>query len=105
MNLSDPFRLAGEYRAFPFFYFRTLDNGVTWETRKTQDDTVKVAFTQASGEPAGALMENRFLKERSVAATDWVLTLPAGTFDIDTMSDIEIWVSHQFVTREIPACN
>jgi len=104
-NLAEPFSLPGEYRAFPFFYFRTLDNGVTWETRKTQEDTVKVAFTQAPGEPAGSLLENRFLKERSVAATDWVLTLPAGTFNINQINDLEIWVSHLFVTREIPDCN
>lgn len=72
---DNPFELAGEYRVFPFYYFRTLDNGVTWQTRKVQEDTVKMAFTQASGEPEpelqypNALLKSLFLKERSVAAT------------------------------------
>jgi len=109
-NLADPFTLPGEYRAFPFFYFRTLDNGVTWETLKTQADTVKVAFTHTPGvEPPGETMENRFLKERSVAATDWVLTLfvrngATTFFNINQVDDIEIWVRHQYVSRELPSC-
>jgi hypothetical protein len=104
-DLTNPFTLPGEYRPFPFFYFRTLDNGVTWQTRTTQDDTVKVAFTQTPGEPANPSLENHFLKERSVAATAWVLTLPAGTFNINQINDIEIWVRHLFVTRETPDCD
>jgi hypothetical protein len=108
---DNPFELAGEYRVFPFYYFRTLDNGVTWQTRKVQEDTVKMAFTQASGEPEpdlqypNSLLKNLFLKERSVAATSWVLTLPKGTFNLNQMEDIEIYVRHLFVSREIPDCN
>ncbi len=103
-DLANPSRLQGEYGSFPFYYFVTLDNGVTWQTRKAQEDTVKVAFTQLPGEPANPLLANQFLKERSVAATDWVLSLPAGSFNINQINDIEIWISHLFVTREIPAC-
>jgi hypothetical protein len=101
---SNPFALPGEYRVFPFYYFRTLDGGVTWQTRKAQEDTVKVAFSNVPGEPANPDTANQFLKERSVAATAWVLTLPAGTFNLNLMDDIEIHVRHLYVSREIPDC-
>ena len=76
---------------------------------KNQEDTVKLVFSQTSGEPdrgaIGSTLENRFLKERSVAATDWVLTIPAGAVNIPALDDLEIYVRHLFVSRVTPVCN
>jgi hypothetical protein len=109
IDLNNSTSLSGEYRVFPFFYFYTLDNGATWQTRRTQEDTVKLVFSPNSGEPdagvIGSTLENRFLKERSVAATDWVLTIPAGAVDISQLNDLEIYVRHLFVSRVTPVCN
>jgi hypothetical protein len=109
LDLNNSTVLPGEYRVFPFFYFYTLDNGATWQTRKTQQDTVKLVFSATSGEPdpgvINSTLENRFLKERSVAATDWVLTIPAGNVDISKLEDLEIYIRHLFVSRVTPACN
>ncbi len=109
-NLAEPFRLKDEFRAFPFFYFRTLDNGATWQTLPAHGASVKVAFTQTPGEPEPDLiypnsdLKNNFLKERSVAATQWVLTLFAGSFNIDQLEDIEIHIRHRYALREQPTC-
>ena len=104
-----PDELPGEFRPFPFFYFYTLDNGNTWKTRATQSDTVKLFFSSASGEPQRGVpqseLENRFLKERSVAATEWTLTIPSGHVDLNQVRDIEIYVKHLSVSREVPDCN
>jgi hypothetical protein len=109
IDINDPTSISGEYRVFPFLYFYTLDNGATWQTRKNQEDTVKLVFSQSSGEPdsgvSGSTLENRFLKERSVAATDWVLTIPAATINLNTLEDLEIYVRHLFVSRVTPVCN
>jgi hypothetical protein len=109
IDLSNSTAISGEYRVFPFFYFYTLDNGVTWQTRKTQEDTVKLVFSQTPGEPdqgvIGSTLENRFLKERSVAATDWVLTIPAASVNLSLVDDLEIYVRHLFVSRVTPVCN
>jgi len=109
IDLADSTALPGEYRVFPFFYFYTLDNGVTWQTRKQQDDTVKLVFSSTSGEPdagvTGSTLENRFLKERSVAATDWVLTIPGTSVNLSALEDIEIYIRHLFVSRVTPLCN
>lgn len=109
---TDPFSLKGEYRIFPFSYFRTLDNGVTWQTLKEQAANVGVAYINTPGtaplncedsSPAFGV-QNTFLKERSVAATDWTLTLFAGEFNIDQIDDIEIYVRHLYATRDEPIC-
>jgi hypothetical protein len=109
IDLDNSTAIAGEYRVFPFFYFYTLDNGATWQTRKTQEDTVKLVFSQTPGEPdqgvIGSTLENRFLKERSVAATDWVLTIPAASVNLTQLDDLEIYVRHLFVSRVSPVCN
>ena len=109
IDLADSTTLPGEYRVFPFFYFYTLDNGTTWQTRKLQDDTVKLVFGNSSGEPdagvVGSTLENRFLKERSVAATDWVLTIPGASVNLSGLEDVEIYVRHLFVSRVTPQCN
>jgi hypothetical protein len=109
IDINNPTSISGEYRVFPFLYFYTLDNGATWQTRKNQEDTVKLVFSQSSGEPdsgvSGSTLENRFLKERSVAATDWVLTIPAATINLNTLEDLEIYVRHLFVSRVTPVCN
>ena len=109
IDLSNSTAISGEYRVFPFFYFYTLDNGVTWQTRKTQEDTVKLVFSQTPGEPdqgvIGSTLENRFLKERSVAATDWVLTIPAASVNLALVDDFEVYVRHLFVSRVTPVCN
>lgn len=104
-NPAAPFTLPGEYRAFPFFYFRTLDSGVTWQTLKSQNATVKVVFSGTPGEPANPDTANHFLRERSVAATDWVLTLPAGTFNINQINDIEVFIRHRYILRDMPTCD
>jgi hypothetical protein len=109
IDLGNSTAISGEYRVFPFFYFYTLDNGVTWQTRKTQEDTVKLVFSQTPGEPdqgvVGSTLENRFLKERSVAATDWVLTIPAASVNLALVDDFEVYVRHLFVSRVTPVCN
>jgi hypothetical protein len=109
IDLNNSTQISGEYRVFPFLYFYTLDNGASWQTRKNQEDTVKLVFSQTSGEPDrginGSTLENRFLKERSVAATDWILTIPAGTVNIAVLEDLEIYVRHLFVSRIVPICN
>lgn len=104
-NPAAPFALPGEFRAFPFFYFRTLDSGVTWQTLKSQNATVKVVFSVTPGEPSDPDTANHFLRERSVAATDWVLTLPAGTFNIAQINDIELFLRHRYILREMPTCD
>ncbi len=105
---DDPFSLSGEYRRFPFRYFFTLDNGASWQSRPSQEDTVKLVISDESGEPekgvADSTLENTFLKERSVATTNLILTIPNGTLDIDALDDLEIYVSHLFVSRVIPDC-
>ncbi|HEX7860219.1 MAG TPA: hypothetical protein VF773_07840 [Verrucomicrobiae bacterium] len=109
IDINKPTQISGEYRVFPFLYFYTLDNGVSWQSRKNQEDTIKLVFSQTSGEPdrgvIGSTLENRFLKERSVAATDWVLTIPAAAVNISALDDLEIYVRHLFVSRVTPVCN
>jgi hypothetical protein len=66
-------------------------------------------FSPTPGEPdrgvAGSTLENRFLKERSVAATDWILTIPNGSVNLALLDDLEIYVRHLFVSRDTPICN
>jgi hypothetical protein len=106
---ANPTSRAGDVRSFPFYYFFTTDNGATWRMRRTQEDTVKLVISNTAGEPdrgvVNSTLENRFLKERSVAATNWVLTIPAGTVNLELLDDIEIYVRHQFVSREPPICD
>ncbi|MDQ8202389.1 hypothetical protein [Pelagicoccus sp. SDUM812003] len=106
---SDPFSLDGEFRRFPFRYFFTLDNGASWVTRPSQEDTVKLVISNQSGEPEqgvpNSTLENTFLKERSVATTDLTLTIPDGTLDLSQLDDIEIYIRHLFVSRVVPDCD
>ncbi|MCX7045515.1 MAG: hypothetical protein NTX50_08545 [Candidatus Sumerlaeota bacterium] len=108
-NMANPRELNGEYEIFPFRYFRTLDNGLTWDSLSGQEDTVKLQFSSTSGEPDAGVpdstLENTFLKERSVAATHWTLTIPAASINVDLVQDIEIYIKHNFITRENPNCN
>lgn len=101
--------LPDEYRRFPFRYFLTLDNGATWQTRTSQQDTVKLVLSPESGEPEKGILnsdlENGFLKERSVATSDIVLTIPASNLDVSQLEDIEIYIKHLFASREVPECN
>jgi hypothetical protein len=86
-----------------------LDNGVNWEGRPAQEDTIKLVFGPDPGEPDAGVQnstyENRFLRERSVAATDWVLTLSRNALDLPQLEDIEIHVRHLSVSRVTPNCN
>lgn len=106
---ENPFELADEYRKFPFRYFYTLDNGVNWLTRSDQQDTVKMLLSSDPSEPekgvSESTLENNFLKERSVAATDVVITIPKDNLDLSQLEDFEIYVNHLFVSREVPPCN
>ena len=85
---------------------------MTWQTLKEQAANVGVAYINTPGtaplncEDSSPLfgVQNTFLKERSVATTDWTLTLFAGEFNIDQIDDIEIYMRHLYVTREEPIC-
>ncbi len=104
-----PLELPNEYRKFPFRYFFTLDNGATWETRTNQQDTVKLVLSSTSEEPEKGILnstlENNFLKERSVATSEIVLTIPASNLDISQLDDIEIYIRHLYASRDLPNCN
>lgn len=108
-DLDNPFELSGGFRRFPFRYFYTLDNGVNWLTRQDQQDTVKLLLTDDTTEPdkgiTNSTLENDFLKERSVAATDIIITIPKDNLDLDQLEDFEIYINHLFVSREVPNCN
>ncbi|MCX7044201.1 MAG: hypothetical protein NTX50_01775 [Candidatus Sumerlaeota bacterium] len=108
-DVASPTEYKGEYQVFPFRYYRTLDSGLTWDSLAYQRDTVKMALSPTSGEPDAGVpnstYENTFLKERSVAATDWIMQITNGTLDVNQLSDIEIYVKHNFITREMPICN
>lgn len=106
---ENPFELAGEFRKFPFRYFYTLDNGANWLTRSDQQDTVKMLLSSDPTEPekgvSDSTLENNFLKERSVAATDIIITIPQDNLDLSQLEDFEIYINHLFVSREVPPCN
>jgi len=106
---GNPFELNGEYRKFPFRYFYTLDNGANWLTRSDQQDTVKMLLSSEPTEPekgvSNSTLENNFLKERSVAATDLIITIPQDNIDLSKLDDFEIYINHLFVSREVPNCN
>lgn len=108
-DLDNPFELGGEFRRFPFRYFYTLDNGVNWLTRQDQQDTVKMYLSGNATEPEkgvnNSTLENNFLKERSVAATDIIITIPKNNMDIGQLEDLEVYINHLFVSREVPSCN
>lgn len=106
---TNPLALAGEFRVFPFRYFLSLDNGVNWEARPAQEDTVKLVLGANPGEPdpgvSNSTYENRFLRERSVAATGWVLTISKNALNLALLEDIELHVRHLSVSRVVPNCN
>jgi hypothetical protein len=89
---------------YPFRFYFTLDNGITWQSRDSQSFTPIMRFSQTSGEPPGTDYENRALKERSVAASRITLKIPAGQVNIDQLDDIEIYVRHLFADRISPIC-
>ncbi len=97
----DSTRLPNEFRAFPFYYYFTLDGGQTWNSSAQQRADVSLVFTSTTDrEPSDVNTEANFLRERSVAATDWSLTIPqSADFDLDSTDDILIWVSHRFAPR------
>ena len=108
-EIDNPFELTNEFRRFPFRYFFTLDNGVNWQNRQDQQDTVKMFMSPDAVEPekgvANSTLENSFLKERSIAATDLIIRIHKDNLDINQLEDFEIYINHLFVSREIPVCN
>lgn len=109
LDTSNPFELNNEYRRFPFRYFFTLDNGASWQTRRDQQDTVKLVLSPDAEEPekgiADSTLENNFLQERSVATTDLIIRIQEDNLDINQLEDFEIYINHLFVSREVPFCN
>lgn len=109
-NPTNAFLLPNATRVFPFQYFYTLDNGVSFQAAEYQRDTVKLAFSPISREPEqnipNSIYENRFLKERSVATTDLRLTIGKDRIDLDRLEDLELYVRHLFVSiTVVPDCN
>ncbi|HYG35944.1 MAG TPA: hypothetical protein VEC99_14230 [Clostridia bacterium] len=107
---TNAFSLPDANRVFPFEYFYTLDNGITFEVADHQRDTVKLAFSTVSREPeqgvSNSIYENRFLKERSVATTDLRLTIGSSRVDLDRLDDLELYIRHLFVSiTAVPDCN
>jgi hypothetical protein len=109
-NRTNAFLLPDACHVFPFQYYYTLDNGVSFQAAEYQRDTVKLAFSTVSGEPdqntPNSIYENRFLKERSVATTDLRLTIGSNRIDLDHLDDVELYVRHLFVSiTAVPNCN
>ncbi len=62
------------------------------------------------GAPAGLVYSTGAFKERSVAASEWMLTILSADqfgdlFDINSVEDIEIVVRHKYLDRNFQNCN
>ena len=94
------------FRAFPFQYFYQNPTNDSFLVATTQSDSVKMAFSSVSEEPErnvpNSTLENRFLKERSVAATDLRISISETDLAgyLNTIRDIEIYVHHLSVTPQ-----
>jgi hypothetical protein len=108
-NITNDRSLPGEFLSFPFRYYLTLDSGATWESRLSQDDTVSIVMSNTPTEPvdtdSNPIYRNTFLKERSVAATQQKLSIAASKLDLSKIKDIQIYVRHFVLSREMPVCH
>lgn len=102
-----PTSLPRAWKSFPFQYFFTQDGGNNWESRDFIRGDVPLVFAAASDgqPPSNPEVAVTFLKERSVAASEFRLTLPAGTVPLSQIEDIELWIRHFAVTITVePIC-
>lgn len=96
-------RIPGEMTPYPVRFFFTPDSGATWESRSEVTGTILLWFSNGSwrdgaGEinfPNNPGIEFKGLRQRSVAAAEWELTIPAASIDLNLLDDIELWVSHR----------
>jgi hypothetical protein len=96
-------RLRNEMTAYStrFWHFDPFVN--QWKHTEALTSTVTMQLSQDSRVPP-TVQELEVFKERSVAASGWVLTIPTedlGTevMDIDELDDVEIYFYHYAVTR------
>ena len=99
--------LPGEFMSFPFRYYRLTDTQ-RWVSLPSQDDTVSIVVSGSPTQPvdtdASPVYRNFFVKERSVAATQMKLSILASSVDLSRLKDIEIYVQHMSLSRDLPVC-
>ena len=98
-----PDRLRDEMTAYStrFWYFDPFVN--RWKFTEALSSTVNMQLSQDSRVPP-TVQELEVFKERSVATSGWVLSIPTtdlGTtvLNIDELDDVEIYFFHYAVTR------
>lgn len=98
----DPTHILNEYSAWSTRHWYTLGNNV-WQFREALEVPVTMALSEDSRVPPSVSEINAF-RQRSVAATDWRLTIPIedlgeSVLNISELDDIELYFFHRAVAR------
>lgn len=102
-----PDRLANELTAYSTRYWFFHPPSAAWRFSEALKSPVTMTLTNDSRMPP-SVGEINIFKERSVAATGWVLSIPTWdlgvpVMKIDELDDVELYFYHYAVSREIPA--
>ena len=88
----------GELLASVFKYYRPSNNG-GWEALEKMKFDVSIAFTPSAEDALDPEFQNGSWRERSVAASSWVLELVESRIDPQQVEDIRIHVNHNYRPR------
>lgn len=101
-----PDRLADELTAYSTRYWFFHPPSAAWRFSEALKSPVTMTLTNDSRMPP-SVGEINIFKERSVATTGWVLSIPTSdlgvpVMKIDELDDVELYFYHYAVSREIP---
>lgn len=101
-----PDRLADELTAYSTRYWFFHPPSAAWRFSEALKSPVTMTLTNDSRMPP-SVGEINIFKERSVATTGWVLSIPTRdlgvpVMKIDELDDVELYFYHYAVSREIP---
>lgn len=102
-----PDRLADELTAYSTRYWFFHPPSAAWRFSEALKSPVTMTLTNDSRMPP-SVGEINIFKERSVATTGWVLSIPTWdlgvpVMKIEELDDVELYFYHYAVSREIPA--